>query len=191
MDKKSAILEATRSLIARHGIKKTTTDEIAGAATVSKATLYKYYRNKDEIVNDLFDWEAERLYRAVTEAVSKEDTAKGKLRAHLLTRFNGLREIAAYYRLTLEVWYEYRLYIDSVQNRIADQELSLLKDILAFGNDSGELAVRQTDLIARVMVISLKSLENPWVLDNHHIGLIEYVDLMIETIIYGIAAKRK
>lgn len=50
MNKKAEkILEATTLLFLRGGVKKTTMDEIAEAARVSKVTVYKYFADKDTL----------------------------------------------------------------------------------------------------------------------------------------------
>ncbi len=45
--KSERIFEAAVKLFLTHGIKKTTMDEIAQSANVSKVTIYKYYGDKD------------------------------------------------------------------------------------------------------------------------------------------------
>jgi len=191
MNKKAAILEASGLLFAQYGLKKTTIDEIALKAAVSKATLYKYYRNKEEIFSAVCDCEADKLRHEIILAVEYEKTASSKLRAHLLTRTVNLKELARYYRLAPEIWNEYQFYINSVQKRIAVKEIQMLRDIITFGNSTGEFAVTQVDSIAHLMIISLKSLEYPWALDGYNITLPEYVVLMTNIIIDGIGAKNK
>lgn len=50
MNKKARkILDATVRLFLRDGIKKTTMDDIAGAAKASKVTVYRYFEDKDAL----------------------------------------------------------------------------------------------------------------------------------------------
>ena len=49
---KERILQATLELFQVHGIKKTTTNDIARKATVSPATVYNHFGSKEELVRD-------------------------------------------------------------------------------------------------------------------------------------------
>ena len=95
----------------------------------------------------------------------------------------------AFYRVTPELWSQYRHHFDFVQNIIAEKEINLLIDILHKGNLSGELNVKKIEPIAHMMVISLKALEYPWALAGYSYSLKEYIDLMVDTIFKGIGAK--
>jgi AcrR family transcriptional regulator len=58
---RSAILEATKNLIALHGLQITSMVEIADAAEVSRATLYNHFRSKESVMRALLDFEIERI----------------------------------------------------------------------------------------------------------------------------------
>jgi AcrR family transcriptional regulator len=49
---REAAIEATLDLIAEHGIRGLTTNAVAGRAGISKATLYRRWRSKQELVVD-------------------------------------------------------------------------------------------------------------------------------------------
>lgn len=48
--KRARILESAIDLFVRYGYRKTSMEEVAGAAGVAKGTIYLYYRNKAELV---------------------------------------------------------------------------------------------------------------------------------------------
>ena len=50
---KSKILKGAEELIFKYGIKNITMDDIARHLSISKKTIYKYYKEKDEIVHSL------------------------------------------------------------------------------------------------------------------------------------------
>jgi AcrR family transcriptional regulator len=54
MDTKSRILEKSHELFNRFGIRSVSMDEIATQLGISKKTVYQYYKDKDELVNDVF-----------------------------------------------------------------------------------------------------------------------------------------
>jgi TetR/AcrR family transcriptional regulator, transcriptional repressor of aconitase len=58
---RSAILEATKILIARHGLQVTSMIEIADTAEVSRATLYNHFRSKESVMRGLLEFEVSRI----------------------------------------------------------------------------------------------------------------------------------
>ncbi len=52
---KKAILDAAAQLIQQYGLKKFTIDEIAAELKISKKTIYRHYRSKDDIVRAYFE----------------------------------------------------------------------------------------------------------------------------------------
>jgi TetR/AcrR family transcriptional regulator of autoinduction and epiphytic fitness len=73
-ERREMILEAARKRFQRFGYSKTTMDEIASDAGISKGTIYLYFENKEDIFNELLASEAlemERyLYRKVKDETS-------------------------------------------------------------------------------------------------------------------------
>lgn len=66
------ILEASERLFSEKGFTKTTMDDIAKAAEYSKATLYVYFKSKDEIINHLTFESMKMLYNRIHEALVRE-----------------------------------------------------------------------------------------------------------------------
>ena len=58
---RSAILEATKNLIALHGLQVTSMIEIADTAEVSRATLYNHFRSKESVMQALLEFEIDRI----------------------------------------------------------------------------------------------------------------------------------
>ncbi|MBK3420439.1 TetR/AcrR family transcriptional regulator, partial [Methylobacterium ajmalii] len=67
-DKRRAILDRSAELFAAHGYDRASMSRIAEACGVSKANLYHYYRDKDEILFDVIRLHLEELLEAVEAA---------------------------------------------------------------------------------------------------------------------------
>ncbi|GJD48757.1 HTH-type transcriptional regulator BetI [Methylobacterium crusticola] len=67
-DKRRAILDRSAELFAVHGYDRASMSRIAQACGVSKANLYHYYRDKDEILFDVIRLHLEELLEAVEAA---------------------------------------------------------------------------------------------------------------------------
>jgi AcrR family transcriptional regulator len=70
-------IEATLACIARHGLSKTTIDDIAREAGCSRATLYRYFGGKQDLVSRVVHAETERVtadcHAAAADAATLED----------------------------------------------------------------------------------------------------------------------
>jgi AcrR family transcriptional regulator len=65
------ILEATYACIARYGMGKTTVEDAARQARVSRATLYRTFPGgKDQLVREVVAWETGRFFGRLAEAVA-------------------------------------------------------------------------------------------------------------------------
>jgi AcrR family transcriptional regulator len=83
--KEEQLLQAAKQLFSRFGFKKTTVDEIAEAAGVSKRTLYEVFDSKEKILAEL----------AISEALS--------FRKHLIGEMRVLEDPVAKFRLFCEM----------------------------------------------------------------------------------------
>ena len=190
MDKKSDILQAAATLFAQFSLKKVTVDEIAKKASVSKATIYKYFDSKEEVFDQVVKAESQQLWDAIIIAVDEAPSVVDKLRAYLLTKITKIHELVNFYRVTQEMWNEYWPYVDSARSEFIAQEKKLIRGILDKGNQAGELNVDQIDLTAHTIVISLKSMEFSWATETCGIPLEEYVNFLITLIMNGIGKEK-
>jgi AcrR family transcriptional regulator len=71
---KEVILETAWKMIRRHGINKTSLDDVARSAMVAKATIYNYFGSKDQVYKEALDrkigFMAEQLNQAVASLSS-------------------------------------------------------------------------------------------------------------------------
>ncbi len=69
-DARQRILQATYSCVARHGLAKTTVDDVARQSGLSRATIYRYFPGgRDQLVRDVISWETGRFAERMTAAV--------------------------------------------------------------------------------------------------------------------------
>lgn len=83
---------ATLACVARHGIGKTTIDDIAREAGCSRATLYRYFGGKRELVQTVVRVEAARVAQTVRAAADAADTLEDAVVAMLDTASSELGE---------------------------------------------------------------------------------------------------
>lgn len=78
-EKKIQIIKAAEKRFARHGLHKTTLDEIARDLRIGKASIYHYFESKDELYLASVDYEVKQLLEETknifsVEGISLEDS---------------------------------------------------------------------------------------------------------------------
>lgn len=99
---RAAIAAAAQRLFMEKGISATSMDEIAKAAGYSKATLYVYFENKEEIVGVLVLESMKKLHDYLTSALEQQETTRGKYLSicHGLVRYQA--QFPFYFKTALE-----------------------------------------------------------------------------------------
>jgi len=77
------IYEAAIEVLGKHGIDGLTMDHVAEAAGIAKGSLYNYFRNKQELLEFIFDKTVEPAKQAAEEILAKPVSAMEKLESIL------------------------------------------------------------------------------------------------------------
>ncbi len=71
-ERKSQIIKAAAKRFARHGLSKTTLDEVARDIRIGKATIYHYFSSKDELYFETLQWECENFIEQIKQIFEHE-----------------------------------------------------------------------------------------------------------------------
>ena len=91
LDKLRANSGGAIQVIAQLGYHYATTDKIANQAGIAVGTIYNYFRNKDEILDYIFQVEVDKRYRCYNELASRDLLALEKMRQLLTMHFQVWR----------------------------------------------------------------------------------------------------
>jgi AcrR family transcriptional regulator len=89
------ILDAAGALFARQDAATVGMHEIAGAAGCSRATLYRYFENRDALHTAFVNREAYRLYHQISEQISGVDEPRERLIAGITASLEMVRRSPA------------------------------------------------------------------------------------------------
>src|SRR5213594_3121591 len=92
VDTRSRILEAAFSCVADVGLARTTMDDVARGAGVSRQTVYRYYASKDQLVMALVLREEEKFLDGIREAFARDPDLEQALEDGLLFCLRFARE---------------------------------------------------------------------------------------------------
>lgn len=126
------------------GIAETSMDDIAKAAGYSKATLYVYFENKEEIVGILVLGSMKKLYDYIASALAQQESTKSRygLICRGLVRYQ--EEFPFYFDMALSkinIDFENRDYLPEEKEtyRVGEEINEKLRDFLTAGMENGEL----------------------------------------------------
>ena len=156
------VVLAARVLFARYGARKTTVDEIARKAGLSKATVYNHFSGKREIVGELIDLERRQLEQTVQQAVDGAPDALAALRAFFRASLQEAQRQREFYRAANEELYPFMAEVATAVERNRRREEALLEKILRRGAAEGVIRpLPDSRLAARVLFRAVLSLTFP------------------------------
>lgn len=102
VDRKSQILSEATNLFSHYGFDKVTIKQLAGACGISEPALYRYFKSKDDIYDEVLDslksmLKHEKLFDQLEDEDSLDDIMNG-IAKHIITFFKANKEL---YRLLL------------------------------------------------------------------------------------------
>jgi len=161
-NKKGIITTVAQKLFSRYGLIKTTVDEIAKAARMGKASLYHYFRSKEDIFREVIEKEGRILDEKIKEAIDKEETPQGKIKAFVVTKMKYLSELANIYSALKDEYLDHYAFIEKAREKNFHKEIETIKTILREGIEKGIFANRDIELTSFAIISAFKGLEYSW-----------------------------
>ncbi len=135
--KRDLILQAGSECFARFGYDKTTLDDIGKRAGLNKASLYYYFKNKEEIFIAVVLSETEAFIADLRKKALSYPAPAEQVRFFLTERIRRYSEVIHLTRLSVEHLQKLEPLFDEVYQETKASEVSFLTELLAAGRDSG------------------------------------------------------
>ncbi|HEX2134714.1 MAG TPA: TetR/AcrR family transcriptional regulator [Microvirga sp.] len=100
-EKRRAILDRSAELFAAHGYDRASMNRIAEACGFTKANLYHYYRDKEELLFDVIRFHLEELLEGVEAADDRSRSPKERLRALVGALLESYRDADAQHKVQI------------------------------------------------------------------------------------------
>ncbi|HON77425.1 MAG TPA: TetR/AcrR family transcriptional regulator [Spirochaetota bacterium] len=146
------ILTNATNLIKRYGIKKTTIEDIAKECKLTTSALYYYFKNKDEIISEVFLLiQEEKMITMKKNLEQQKGDAISKLKNYITSNLNFLLSFRRDYSINI---YDIADQFDTLQkakSKGIKDEKELVKSILEEGSVSGLLSIENIDLTAELI----------------------------------------
>jgi len=187
-DVREQIIEAAREVFRRYGFRKATMDEIAARVGKQKGALYYYFPGKEELFKAILEKEANLFRQELVKAYTPFRKASDKLRAYVKARMLKIRQLANYYDAIKNDYLSHLSFINDVRSRFEMDETSIIQSFIYEGIVSGEFETKEPYLAAVAIVIAMKGLEEPLLINDA--GPMEElenrIDHLLNILFYGI-----
>lgn len=139
-ERKQQILKAAEKRFARHGLNKTTLEEIARDLRIGKATIYNYFTSKEELFYAAIQLESNLVMEELTKNFSSEVTSLSeKLNLYLEFKEGLDKKYSLIYEILLLLFYdpEHEKERELLGNLLKNEE-ELVRQALLKPNKNGE-----------------------------------------------------
>jgi len=186
-DKYHRILEAAVKVFAKQGFYESTIAQIAREAGVADGTIYLYFKNKDDILVQFFEFKTKQVFDRFQKIVSRSDNALVKLtqliRRHL-REFERDRNMAVVYQS------ETRRNSPLVKEQIRQMSKMYL-DIVAEIVEQGQVeGCFRKDLylgfVKRYILGAVEEVISTWIRSGGKYDLVAMADPLVDLLIRGI-----
>ncbi len=186
-DKYEKILEAAIKTFSKYGYYKSTVSQIAREAGVADGTIYLYFKNKDDILKNFFNYKAREVFSRFKEEVKTGKDALDKLRRLVtchLRAFESNREMAIVYEVEAR---RRRHLIDDKIREMSNMYQELVKEIVELGQK--ENTIRKdlsVPLVKQLMVGAIDEVITSWLYSSKKYSLSSMAEPLIDLIVKGI-----
>ncbi len=148
-EKKIQIIRAAVKRFSKHGINKTTLDEIARDLRIGKTTLYHYFKSKEELFFETINWEASNYLDEVKQIFSNNDiSTKEKFKEYFVHKISVKEKFRLLYDLIfLLVKNESFVEEVTIGTSLISREENLIRDALKLNQNKSK-----DDMIASYIV---------------------------------------
>ena len=183
---KDNIIATAQGTFRKYGFRKTTMDEIAHATGKTKSTMYYYFESKEEVFKAVVEKEVTQLRSEILEAVNEKSGAKQKLEAYIFTRMKGFRKLGNLYELLKDEFLSNLEFAEKIRTVYDKNETESLTQIVQEGIENKEFKNLNASLTARTIVIAMKGLEAPALIENDMDVFMKEIGDMLNILFYGI-----
>ena len=189
-DKLESILETAKRMFARYGLKKTSIDEVARAASVAKGTIYSYIGTKDMVYLEVLNQEVDGIIEGISSAVERESSPTEKLAVFVKSKFRCMRQAAVILGLDRDGLEKLLPSVEGLRNDFFEREVMIITSILKEGVEKGVFRrIEDHSLAARAIGYALRGFEIKLMAQENKEGIEHYLSQLVELLLWGLASQ--
>ena len=157
--KKTAIIDAARTLFFKHGIQNVSIKEIAAQAQVSQVSIYNYFEDKNALAKETFIIVIEEAIKQFEQTLASDISFENKLNIIMEQKVNLTDEIllAHFDKQALDD----KILRQVFEETVKESALKLYRDFIELGKKEGIIdSAIPTEAAIDYLATSLKLLQN-------------------------------
>lgn len=195
------IVSAASALFMEKGIAATSMDDIAKAAGYSKATIYVYFENKEEIVGILVLNSMKKLYDYISSALIQHETTKARYDFICRGLVKYQEEFPFYFKMVLDkinIDFESKEYLPEEREtyQIGEEINEKIKNFLLSGMEKGDLR-NDLDIMPAIFnfwgmlsgIIQLAANKEEYIKKSMGLSKIKFLEYGFSLVYHSIATK--
>jgi TetR/AcrR family transcriptional regulator, fatty acid metabolism regulator protein len=187
--KYDTILEAAVRVFAENGFRQATVSQVAREAGVADGTIYLYFKNKDDILVQFFEYRArqvfERFRREVDRGRSSVEKLRNLVRVHL-TEFQRDPPMAVVYQVET---HQSRRLVEEQIREMAKMYQDLIAEIIEQGQHEGTIRKElYVGLVKRFILGAVEEVIRTWLHSGRTYDLVSMAEPLVELFINGIGS---
>jgi len=189
---KSEIIRVAKELFQQYGLNKTTIDEIAATARKSKATIYQFFNNKEDIFVEILMEEFRSLNDFVISEVNKQKNSTDELKTYIRTTISEAKKRLLLYSLLKGELKSCLMNHNNIKHDIDLFEKEVAKNIIYNGMQTGEFSKKHEpylDYIAYYVINFTRGIILQLILyeeSNTHLKDDDVFEVLIDIMIKGL-----
>ena len=136
----------------KFGLDKTTLDDIAKAVGFNKASLYYYYKNKEDIFIEVAIKEGEQYLELTQKKTLLKKGVENKVWFYMQSRFDYYKNVLNMNRVSSDTLNKILPKFFELYDAMMKQEKTFLSQVIKRAVENGELIKNNTDKIADVLI---------------------------------------
>lgn len=157
MKKKDAVKEkigrAAIQCFARFGLEKTTLDDIAKSVGLNKASLYYYYKNKEDIFLEVAITEGQQFIQQLQEKTIQKKGIENRIQYYLQERMQYYLLVLNRNKITVDKLQKILPRFFELYEEVMQQEIEFIHALLAEGVKKNEIIKTDTLRLASSVVL--------------------------------------
>ncbi len=149
-ERRAQILDAALAVFSRKGIFATRIADIASEAGIAYGLVYHYFRNKEEILNTIFEERWTGVTEMLEEAEARGETARDQLRGALDVFISSYRDRPQVIELLLLEFSRMSKFLEPMHLEQIGRAFAVVTRILENAQKSGEI---RTDVPASLLML--------------------------------------
>jgi TetR/AcrR family fatty acid metabolism transcriptional regulator len=183
-EKKRKILASAIKVIGEKGYQNATIAEIAKEAGIGDATIYEYFRNKEDLLLSIPVEVTKELIPQINDHLMGIKGALNKLRKFIWWWLNYVERNPGYGAIVLLELKTSKTYVSTEAYQAARNFYQIVLDIIKEGQEAGEFKKEINIYLARSLCVgSIEHIIIRWLLKDRKYSLIQYADELADLLV--------